>query len=92
MPIYEYECLKCGDVGEFMVGMGRNTDELICKGCGGRKLQKLLSASNFAVGSTGLKSPVDMDMLRAGCQGCDAMPNGCGPKAFPGRAGFCGEN
>jgi len=88
MPIYEYECLKCGDVGEFMAGIGRNNDELICKGCGGRELQKILSASNIAVSSTGLKGPGD---VAAGCQGCDAMPNGCGPGGFPGGAGFCGE-
>ncbi len=90
MPIYEYECLKCGDVGEFMVGMGRNNDELICKGCGGRELQKMVSASNFAVSSPALKD--HGDMLNGGCQGFDAMSNGCGAKVFPGGGGFCGED
>ena len=89
MPIYEYECLECGDVGEFMVGIGRNTDELICKVCGGSELQKLISASSFTLNSKDLKD--QGGMLNAGCGGCDAMPNGCGAKGFSGCEGFCGE-
>jgi putative FmdB family regulatory protein len=47
MPIYEYKCIKCGEVSEFLKGVGAHTDELLCNNCGSDKLEKLISASSI---------------------------------------------
>jgi len=44
MPIYEYKCLDCGEVGEFLVGIGQNSDQPTCGSCGGTRLDKIMSA------------------------------------------------
>ncbi|MBI4962209.1 MAG: zinc ribbon domain-containing protein [Desulfomonile tiedjei] len=45
MPIHEYKCADCGEINEFLVGIGRNSDELVCRGCGGSHLEALISAA-----------------------------------------------
>ena len=45
MPIYEYRCVKCGKVSEFLVGVGREDTEIKCKSCGSEELIKLISVS-----------------------------------------------
>jgi putative FmdB family regulatory protein len=51
MPIYEYECLKCGDVHEIIQKM---SDKPLskCPHCSG-KLQKLISQSSFHLKGSG---------------------------------------
>jgi putative FmdB family regulatory protein len=46
MPLYEYECLKCGKVIE---AIQKFSDDPLteCEECGG-KLEKLISKSSFA--------------------------------------------
>ncbi len=46
MPIYEYECEKCGTVVEMMHGMSEKPPTTKCAKCKG-KLQRLISASSF---------------------------------------------
>jgi putative FmdB family regulatory protein len=43
MPIYEYEC--CGCEGQFQALVMKNEEEkdLVCPGCGSRKLKRLIS-------------------------------------------------
>lgn len=43
MPIREYVCTECGHVSELIVGIGRNSDEQICKSCGGTSLEARMS-------------------------------------------------
>ena len=51
MPIYEYECTKCGEIKEVMQ---KFSDKPIakCSRCAG-KLQKLISQSTFHLKGTG---------------------------------------
>ncbi len=51
MPIYEYECMKCGKVDEVIQ---KFSDKLLtkCKHCSG-KLNKLISHSSFHLKGTG---------------------------------------
>lgn len=51
MPIYEYECLQCGNVHEIMQKM---SDKPLykCPKCGG-KLQKMISHSSFHLKGSG---------------------------------------
>ena len=51
MPIYEYECTKCGKIEEVMQNF---SDKPLtkCQSCSG-KLQKLISQSSFHLKGTG---------------------------------------
>jgi putative FmdB family regulatory protein len=51
MPIHEYKCAECGQVSELLVGIGRNSDDLVCASCGGSRLEQLMSAAAISVNS-----------------------------------------
>jgi putative FmdB family regulatory protein len=44
MPIYEYRCQSCGGKNEFLQKMDATADGLVCKTCGSKELQKVISA------------------------------------------------
>jgi len=48
MPIYEYRCIKCGSVSEYLVGIGKEDDDIICRHCGGKAMEKVLSMPNLS--------------------------------------------
>jgi len=48
MPIYEYECLKCGHKFELRRQMTDSDSNIICPKCGTEKPQRVISA--FMVG------------------------------------------
>ena len=52
MPIYEYRCLECGEKFEKLVRFGASTSEIQCPKCGGRKVEKLISAFSARTSST----------------------------------------
>ncbi len=81
MPIHEYRCLSCGRVNEFLTGMGEKSDQLVCRECGGKGFERLMSSSNFSMGShkeTGSSS--------GRCCGADAPRGDCVPGSC------CGSN
>jgi putative FmdB family regulatory protein len=45
MPIYEYECQKCGRIAEYMQSISEKPKSK-CEHCGG-KLEKMISSSAF---------------------------------------------
>ncbi len=47
MPIYEYQCQKCGKTFEYMQSMN-DAPKKKCEKCGG-KLEKLISAAGFVL-------------------------------------------
>jgi len=47
MPIFEYECDKCGSVFEVIITKERN--QIPCENCGNRDTRKLLGAPAFRV-------------------------------------------
>jgi len=69
MPIYEYQCMKCGTRNEFFV-RSSDTEELKCKNCESTDLYKLMSASNFTMSSSGSSIPAP--------GGCCGSPGSCG--------------
>ncbi len=53
MPIFEYQCKKCGHVAEVLEKAGTNAKHT-CAKCGSSEMAKLLSA--FGVGKSGASS------------------------------------
>jgi len=52
MPIYEYRCKECGEKFEKLVRFSTSTSEIECPKCGGRKVEKLISAFSTRAPST----------------------------------------
>ena len=50
MPIYEYRCDDCGNITEFIEGVGRGKVEKKCKYCGSERLKKIFSVANISIG------------------------------------------
>ena len=55
MPIYEFLCKKCGERFETLVSVGGEKN-VACTSCGGKDLEKLISAFGIGGGSSKLKS------------------------------------
>jgi putative FmdB family regulatory protein len=47
MPIYEYECSRCGQIGSYVVLGSRNLARPACTECGSRRTRRVMSS--FAV-------------------------------------------
>ena len=50
MPLYEYKCRECGEVGEFIVHGLPDSKTLACHRCGSQNLDRLLSVPNLIKG------------------------------------------
>ncbi len=52
MPIYEYECKKCGEINEVLQ---KTTDPApkICEQCGAKQLTRVMSQSSFVLKGEG---------------------------------------
>ncbi len=66
MPIYEYNCAKCGDDFELLVF---KSDEPACPKCGSKELHKKMSACGFSVG---YKFKAASSGSGSGCSGCSS--------------------
>ncbi len=51
MPLYEYECEKCGEQFEELVSRRNGGAEVTCPACGSHKTRRL--QSTFALGKPG---------------------------------------
>ncbi len=68
MPIFEYECLKCGSGFEQLVRGTRAADAIVCPDCGSKKVEQLYSAfSGRSKSSSGTTRS-----LSSGCSSCSA--------------------
>jgi len=50
MPIYVYRCGKCGEKFELLIGITRDKEELKCKKCNSKEIEKI--PSGFSAGSS----------------------------------------
>ncbi len=69
MPIYEYQCKKCGEVSEIIV---RSDTKPECEHCGSKNVEKILST--FAAHEGGAKAPP----CAGGCGGFNSGACGSG--------------
>jgi len=53
MPIYEFRCLKCGDVFESLCLKSSDENQVTCPSCGEARTERVLST--FSSGSRGSK-------------------------------------
>ncbi len=55
MPIYSYECKDCGEKFDMLVGVGTGGEELKCKKCNSKRVQKVPTTFSFTIngGSSG---------------------------------------
>lgn len=52
MPIYEFKCTKCGEFFEVLV-MAKDSDDTVnCPKCKSEEFERVLSSTNYSVGST----------------------------------------
>ncbi|MEW5952458.1 MAG: zinc ribbon domain-containing protein [Bacillota bacterium] len=51
MPIYEFRCLKCGELFEKLFVSAGAKVELSCPKCQSDMLERVISATNYAMGS-----------------------------------------
>jgi putative FmdB family regulatory protein len=49
LPIYEFRCLSCGNIEEFIL-VGSRQIEMKCGACGGEDLERIVSRSNHVTG------------------------------------------
>lgn len=73
MPVFEYKCVSCGKVFDFLHLAGRDEKPLECPECGGKDLTKLISRP-FLPSSVG--KPANADTA---CCGSNAKDQGCTP-------------
>jgi len=74
MPIYEYQCEKCGQTFECLVHGGLKP---VCTSCDSRKVRKLMSACGFV--SKGGGGQTVKASAGSSCSGCSASScSGCG--------------
>jgi putative FmdB family regulatory protein len=51
MPIYEYQCRKCGKIFEKIQKVNEGGSSLTCPYCGGKKPEKILSCFSSSKGT-----------------------------------------
>ena len=75
MPMYEYECRKCGKTFDHLARSMAARDEVVaCPSCGGKQTARKLSV--FAVGAGAAKPAARGPM--PGCCACGREPGSCG--------------
>ena len=79
MPIYEYECKKCGANFEHLAASMRNADESVpCPTCHARQTKRKISVFAVAAGDTG---GACMEAPAGGTCCCGNMKGSCGGRA-----------
>ena len=56
MPLYEYQCARCGNEFEMLVPMSAADTQIECPTCGSEETRKLLSTFAVRGGSTSRSS------------------------------------
>lgn len=74
MPIYEFKCRDCGAITERLVLSAGEGKTCICRNCGGKKTERIMSVSFLRTASSGFGEPVTAPASGGGCGGgCNEM-------------------
>ncbi|MGD9329749.1 MAG: zinc ribbon domain-containing protein [Desulfobacterales bacterium] len=55
MPIFEFKCLQCNELFEFLAVGSQDSVEMQCPHCGAEDFERVMSTTNYAVGNSGGK-------------------------------------
>jgi putative FmdB family regulatory protein len=69
MPIYEFKCLKCNGYKEILIMGGDKNVDMKCDQCGSEELERIMSSTNFSVGSGGAKAGTPTSTENRTCSG-----------------------
>ncbi|MBN2061731.1 MAG: zinc ribbon domain-containing protein [Deltaproteobacteria bacterium] len=58
MPIFEFRCVKCGNIFEKLFMKSEEEVEISCPECKSREFERVVSSSNYAMGPGGNKTKV----------------------------------
>ena len=73
MPIYEFKCLNCGEIIEFLFTSSDDQKEIKCSNCGHSDLDRVMSTSNFSITPGGGKSHTQATTKRCGDGSCTTL-------------------
>ena len=68
MPIFEFKCSKCEAFFEVIV-MGGKDDDIQCPECKSLEFERVVSKTNFKMGSTGSSAPKGVQTQERSCSG-----------------------
>ena len=51
MPIFEFRCMKCGNVFEMLFTSPNHEADLSCPECHGTNLERVVSTTNYVMGT-----------------------------------------
>jgi len=69
MPIYEFKCSKCEEFFEVIV-MGSNKNDIVsCPKCESREYERVVSKTNFSMGSPSAGQPKGVQTQERQCSG-----------------------
>ncbi|MBW1708251.1 MAG: zinc ribbon domain-containing protein [Deltaproteobacteria bacterium] len=60
MPIYEFRCLACDEVFEFLFMSDKDENEMKCPHCQGEELERVLSRTNHTISGSSQESQVNV--------------------------------
>jgi putative FmdB family regulatory protein len=75
LPIYEFRCAGCGNIEEFILTDSREI-EMKCGACGGEDLERVLSRTNYVMGSSGSSKSAGASTTSRSCgpgQSCTSI-------------------
>lgn len=78
MPIYEFRCLTCNDIVEFLFRSSDEPQEMLCPHCGGSDLERVLSRAGRIVSGSN-RAAVQPNVNNRQCQ-----TGSCSTIEFPG--------
>jgi len=73
MPIYEFRCVKCNELSEFLFASSDDKNEIRCRHCGSETLERVLSLSNFAITSASRNMEPSVSSKQCGTGTCSTI-------------------
>ncbi len=70
MPIYEFRCLSCNEIVEFLFMSDNDKKEIRCPHCNGEELERVLSKTNHAISGASTSSRVSVDSKKCASGSC----------------------
>ncbi len=69
MPIYEFKCTKCEEFFEVIVMAANDNDAVACPKCESKEFERVVSKTNFAMGSSSSGQTAGVQTQERECSG-----------------------